>query len=217
MLGAILRDIFRRPDDVRASKPTQRRILNVGGHDKAIPIPAHYDGWEHLLLDIDPQGKPDIVCDACKLNTLEPQTFDAVYCSHNLEHYYPHDVPKVLSGFLHVLKPDGFAEITVPDILAVMQHLVQHNMDVDDVLYISQLGPISALDVIYGYGKEIEKSGNDFWAHKTGFTPKRLDETLKRAGFVAIHMIVDRKNVELKAFAFKSEPTALHAKLLALT
>jgi predicted SAM-dependent methyltransferase len=42
-----------------------------------------------------------------------------VYCSHNLEHYYHHEVPRVLAGSLHVLKPHGFAEIRVPDVEAV--------------------------------------------------------------------------------------------------
>jgi hypothetical protein len=32
------------------------------------------------------QEIPDIVCDARELTTLEEGLFDAVYCSHNLEH-----------------------------------------------------------------------------------------------------------------------------------
>jgi hypothetical protein len=32
---------------------------------------AHYDGWAHLL-DIDPAGGPDIVCDARVLKMLRP-------------------------------------------------------------------------------------------------------------------------------------------------
>ena len=100
-----------------------RRVLNVGGGSKAIPIPPHYAAWEHVLLDIDPAGGPDLVCDARRLDTLPAQQFDAVYCSHNLEHYYRHDTGSVLRGFLHVLKFDGFAEIRVPDLRSVMQKL----------------------------------------------------------------------------------------------
>jgi hypothetical protein len=29
------------------------RVLNVGGGSKVIPVPEHYGGWEHVLLDID--------------------------------------------------------------------------------------------------------------------------------------------------------------------
>ena len=108
MLGAILREIFRRPQRTRTSHSTNRRVLNVGGYNKAVRIPAHYDGWEHLLLDIDPHGNPDIVCDARELTSLEPHMFDAVYCSHNLEHYYSHDIRKVLGLCLLSCAQAGF-------------------------------------------------------------------------------------------------------------
>jgi hypothetical protein len=48
-----------------------KNVLNVGGNSKAIPLPPHYAEFEHLLLDIDPKGSPDIVCDARMLTTLE--------------------------------------------------------------------------------------------------------------------------------------------------
>ena len=92
-----------------------KKVLNVGGGSKQIQLPFAYDGFEHVLLDIDPRGSPDIVCDARNLTTLDAGQFDAVYCSHNLEHYYRHDVQKVLTGFLHVLKDNGFVHIQVPD------------------------------------------------------------------------------------------------------
>jgi hypothetical protein len=85
-----------------------KNVLNVGGNSKAIAIPRHFEGWTHDLLDIDPRGRPDILCDARKLTTLAPNLHDAVYCSHNLEHYFAHEVPKVLRGFHHVLKPRWF-------------------------------------------------------------------------------------------------------------
>jgi len=31
-----------------------KKVLNVGGGSKNIPIPPLYSGWEHVLLDIDP-------------------------------------------------------------------------------------------------------------------------------------------------------------------
>ena len=85
----------------------QRKVLNVGGGSKSIALPPQYAEFEHILLDIDPSDSPDIVCDARSLQDLEPEQFDAVYCSHNLEHYFWHDVPRVLDGFTHVLKPNG--------------------------------------------------------------------------------------------------------------
>jgi len=183
-----------------------KRVLNVGGGSKTIPLPPHYAGFEHLLLDIDPAGAPDIVCDARALATLGGAQFDAVYCSHNLEHYFRHDVPRVLVGFLHVLKDGGFAHIQVPDVAEVMRVAVERHMDVDDVLYTSPAGPITVLDVLYGYGAEIERSGRDYYAHKTGFTGKSLLAALDRAGFSKLYCITG--NFEVNVLAFKGSPDA---------
>jgi predicted SAM-dependent methyltransferase len=65
-----------------------------------------------------------------------------VYCSHNLEHYYRHEVPWVLEGFLHLLRDGGFAHIRVPDIGELMRVTVERKLDIDDVLYHSPAGPI---------------------------------------------------------------------------
>ena len=181
-----------------------KKVLNVGGNNKAIPLPPPYAEFEHLLLDIDPKGSPDIVCDARNLSTLEGGQFDAIYCSHNLEHYYRHDVQKVLSGFLHMLKDGGFAHIRVPDIHEVMRITIEKGLDIDDVLYQSRAGPIMVLDVLYGYSVEIERSGKEFFAHKTGFTQKSLLKALQLAGFSKIYSTTG--NLEVTALAFKGAP-----------
>ncbi len=184
-----------------------KKVLNVGGNSKAIPLPPQYAGFEHLLLDIDPTGKPDIVCDARQLGTLDGLQFDAVYCSHNLEHYYRHDVPKVLAGFLHVLKDGGVAHIRVPDIGEVMRVSIEKGLDIEDELYQSASGPIMVMDVIYGYTVQIERSGQDFFAHKTGFTQKSLLKALYLAGFTRMYSIQgEGQSLEVNMLAFKGEP-----------
>jgi hypothetical protein len=125
-----------------------------------------------------------------------------VYCSHNLEHYFRHEVPVVLAGFQHVLKDDGFAHVRVPDIGEVMRVAVERKLDIGDVLYQSPAGPITVLDVLYGLGAEIERSGNDFFAHKTGFTHKSLVVALQRAGFPKVYSSTG--NLEVGAVAFKA-------------
>ena len=181
-----------------------RSVLNVGGNSKAIALPSQYTGFEHLLLDIDPTGKPDVVCDARRLTTLEASRFDAVYCSHNLEHYLGHEVAKVLAGFLHVLKAGGFAHIRVPDMLEVMRQVVERGLDIEDALYQSAVGPIRVIDVIYGHGPQIEASGHDFFAHKTGFSRQSLHAALVRAGFSVVYS--GTANLEVTAVAFKGRP-----------
>lgn len=181
-----------------------RKVLNVGGNTKNIPIPDAYQGWQHDLLDIDPRGNPDVVCDARMMMQLPAAQYDAIYCSHNLEHYYRHDVLKVLAGFRHVLKDDGFVQIIVPDMAEVMKRMIDRGLDIEDELYISQSGPIRVSDVIYGYAVEIERSGDEFYAHKTGFTEKSLVAQLKASGFSTV--IPAFGELEIMALAFKNGP-----------
>ena len=191
-----------------------KKVLNVGGNSKTIELPKAYQGWEHILLDIDPRGNPDIVCDARQLTALPASQYDAVYCSHNLEHYHRHDAIKVLAGFRHVLKPTGFVQIRVPDMDELIQIVAERNLDIDDPIINGPGGPILVRDVIYGYGPEIERSGNDFFAHKTGFTPKSLVKLLETSGFP--HVFTALSNLEIDAVAFSQEPDAGTRALLEL-
>ncbi len=191
-------------------------VLNVGGNNKSIPIPAHYGSWRHLLLDISPSDDADIVMDSRKLVDFPAQQFDAVYCSHNLEHYYQHDVKVVLSGFAHVLKPGGFAEIHVPNMRTVLKRFIDTGMEINDVLYVSPGGPITVHDVVYGWGKEIEESGEDFYAHKTGFTEASLMAALNAAGFAQVWTTESDDTFAIGALAFKSDPSPAQRALLGL-
>ncbi len=192
-------------------------VLNVGGGSKSVEIPSHYTGWEHLLLDIDPKRGVDVVCDARLLaEKFSAATYDAVYCSHNLEHYYRHDVDKVLKGFVHVLRNDGFAEIRVPDIGELVKLMASADLDIEHEIYRASVGGVSAHDVIYGYGPEIEESGQDFYAHKTGFSRRSLARTLLANGFAEIYFAPPLALLELHVFAFKFPATAESRSRLAL-
>lgn len=192
----------------------QKRLLNVGGNSREIPIPGHYAGWEHLILDIDPVCNPDVLCDARELATLPAGQYDAIYCSHNLEHFFAHHVPRVLAGFRHVLRPDGFAEIRVPDLAALMRRVATEDLDLDDQLYVSPAGPVRVLDVIYGYAPQIAWSGVDFYAHKTGFSRGTLRKALAAAGFSQLGWLSPRPG-ELAVAAFKLPASREQLALLA--
>ena len=197
-------------------RPDVPALLNVGGNSKAAPIPTHYQGWQHVLLDIDAKRDVDIVWDARELERFDGGWFDAVYCSHNLEHYYRHEVPRVLAGFMHVLKPDGFAEVRVPDLEAVFRKVASGEAGLEDVLYVAPAGPITVLDVVYGWGKEIESSGRDFFAHKTGFTAATLRAALQHAGLEEIWTAPPLADYELRAVAFKRPSTPAQRGLLGI-
>jgi predicted SAM-dependent methyltransferase len=187
-------------------------VLNVGG-GASREIPATYKGWDQRLLDIDPSVKPDICCDAKDMGKLKASSFDAVYCSHNLEHFYRHDVPVVLSGFHHVLKQDGFAQIAVPDVMALMREVVEGKRDVMDTWYRAPSGPISFHDVLYGWNQAME-AGNIFYSHKCGFSEKSLGEALREAGFTSIYTSSD--GMSLHAYAFKRRPTEARRRTLGI-
>jgi len=191
-----------------------KKVLNVGGNSKAIRIPACFNGWQHDLLDIDPRGNPDVLCDARELWRLPPRQYDAIYCSHNLEHYHKHDVCNVLKGFKIIIKKDGFVLIRVPDIHEVMLRVINEGLDIDDVLYHCPSGPILVSDVIYGWHVEIERSGNDFFAHKTGFTKQSLERVLEENGFPLVFS--RQEDLEVISFAFMQQPEAELLKQLGL-
>jgi hypothetical protein len=88
-------------------------------------------------------------------------------------------VPIALREFRRVLTDDGYALIFVPD----LEGLTLSN----DVLYVSPAGPISAIDMIYGFGPEVEKHPGTM-AHHTGFTSALLEAALLEAGFSKVHM-----------------------------
>jgi SAM-dependent methyltransferase len=183
----------------------RKLFLNVGGGSKATPIPPYYAQFEHHLLDIDPAKSPDLLMDGRDLALVAAGSYDAVYCSHNLEHYFHHDVPKVLGGFFHVLRDGGFAEIRVPDLGLLIRTMAKQDLDIEDTIYVAPAGPISARDMFYGFAAEIERSGLDFYAHKTGFTAKSLARQILAAGF-PLAIVGAGRSWELLGFGFRSEP-----------
>jgi hypothetical protein len=208
MLANVLKSLFK----AAAQTP---RVLNVGGGSKTLAIPAHFKQWQHVLLDINPAGGVDIALDARRLHELPPAAFDAVYCSHNLEHYYAHEVPLVLAGFAHVLKDEGFVEVRVPDLGSVMAATVKHGIDLEDALYTSPAGQISVRDVLYGCGTEIAR-GNEHYAHKTGFTARSLARLLGAAGFGHVYPLAELGVFEIHIAGFRRPPDEALRSLLRL-
>ena len=175
-------------------------VLNVGGG--CSDMPAKYAQHTVLKLDIDPGTNPDICADAKNMGTLEPRQFDAVYCSHMLEHFYIHDVPSVLKGMKHVLRVGGFIEVHVPDLLVLAKAMAQH--EPDDVWYESRSGPITYHDVMYGHGGCIA-AGNLFYAHKCGFSAKSLGNAVFSAGFNKVEVYQVDNGTNLMVYGIKEK------------
>lgn len=194
--------------------PAPKRMLNVGIVNKATKIPPHYTGWELLSAGPEKAAKPDIVVDPRQLTTLPGGSFDAVYSAHNLQVYAPHDLGRVLAGFRHLLKPDGFVEIRVPDLGAIMRVAVERKLDIEDVLYTSPAGPVTVRDAIYGFARSVRAAPNRF-AHHTGFSRKSLQGMLGAAGFAAAALLRPRA-LEIAVVAFPTAPSEANRALLKL-
>lgn len=178
-----------------------KTVLHVGcgGNDiRSLPLPFQDGSWEEIRYDIDPAALPDVVGRLQDMSLLEDGTVDAIFSSHNIEHVWAFEVQGVLTEFRRILKPDGFALILCPDIISVAQAITQGYLE--EAVYESPAGPITAMDILYGYHVSI-KEGNHFMAHKTAFTTDTLARHLDIAGFPST-VIARDKLLGLHALAF---------------
>lgn len=145
------------------------KLLHVGcGGD---PLPAWLGQYDETRLDIDASHNPHIVADMVSLGDIG--TFEAVFCSHALEHLPPHQVNDALREFHRVLSPGGALILFVPDLEGVEA--------TDEPLFNAPCGPICGLDLIYGYRKMLKEK--PYMAHRTGFVQRTFHAALVNAGF----------------------------------
>jgi len=182
-----------------------RQVLHVGcGFNTIENLPAGFrDGtWTEVRFDIDPAVKPDRVGTITQMSEVETESVDALFSSHNIEHVFPHEVPAVLAEFQRVLKPNGFAVITCPDLMTVAEQIVEKGLL--EPLYVSPAGPITPLDILYGHIDAVAE-GRVYMAHKTGFTEALLRRDLGRAGFSQVGTVRRPSTIDLWALAIKNE------------
>jgi len=157
--------------------------------------------WTEIRLDIDPAVRPDVTGTMTDMSAVASASVDAVFSSHNIEHLYPHEVPLALAEFRRVLRDDGYAVITCPDLQSVAALVAQDRLT--EPAYVSPAGPIAPLDILYGHRAAMQR-GNLFMAHRCGFTRKVLDATLRAAGFQSVVSLARPKSFDLWALASKS-------------
>jgi SAM-dependent methyltransferase len=162
-------------------------VLNAGcgfyAPSRLHPVFRNAGTWSEVRLDIDASVKPDIVASITDLSPIGSATIDAIWCSHNLEHLHSHDVTAALAEFRRVLKPDGFALITSPDLEEIAQLIIEGRLE--DEAYRSPAGPITALDMLYGHSASIQ-AGHHHMAHNTGFTAETLGKKLAKSQFTEV-------------------------------
>ena len=159
------------------------------------------DDWAEIRFDLDEAVEPDIVGTMTDMSRVASGSMDAVFSSHNIEHLYPHEVPAALAEFRRVLKPDGFAVITCPDLQSLCAHVANGNLT--DPLYVSSAGPVAPIDILFGFRPDLAR-GNSYMAHRGGFTKKSLSDALLGAGFASATSFARPAFIDLWALACKS-------------
>lgn len=183
-----------------------KTVLHVGcGPRNASPLHATFRSaeWREIRFDIDASVEPDIVGSMTDMRMIPTASVDALWSSHNIEHLEAHDVATALGEFRRVLKPGAFALIVTPDIQEVCRHVAEGRLE--DTLYTVPAGPIAAIDILYGWRRELA-NGKTYMAHRTGFTKTTLKEKLNAAGFALVAVQSNQKALELTAIAFGSAP-----------
>lgn len=160
-----------------------KTFLHVGcGAKRKSPTTRGFNqgGWQALTLDVDPALQPDLVGSITAMPAVASGSVDAIFSSHNLEPLHAHEVGRALAEFRRVLKPEGFAVITGPDLQSVAELIVADKLT--EPAYESAIGPIRPLDIVFGHAGAIA-AGNSRMIRHCGFTQKVLVATLQTAGF----------------------------------
>lgn len=181
--------------------PDLPNVLHVGCGTQEVHW--WFQSWQEVRLDIDPAMRADITASITDMHVIADAQFDAVYSEHNLEHLYPHEVPVALREFHRILKPTGFALITLPDLQSVCHRIADGQLT--QPAYMSPSGPIFALDMLFGHRPSLA-AGHLFMAHKTGFTDQSLNEALRTAGFAAVVTVCNAEKFSLWSMAFVTQP-----------
>ena len=188
----------------------QKSVLNVGSGPRSgnsLHTTFQSRAWREVRIDIDPATVPDVVGSFTDMrSSISSGSFDAVWSSHSLEHLYSHEVPSALSEFRRILKSDGFALIRCPDLEVVASVLLDHGPD--DVAYVSPIGPITPLDILFGHSASIA-AGKHHMAHKTGFTPARLGRMLLTAEFATVLTRTERFDLWALALMARTDKSAI--------
>lgn len=168
--------------------------------------------WHESRLDIDPSVQPDVTGTMTDMAAVQAASMDAIFSSHNIEHLYPHEVPLALAEFLRVLRDDGFAVITCPDLQSVCTLVVQDKLT--EPAYVSPAGPVAPIDILYGFRPSMAR-GNLYMAHRCGFTKRVLSDTLHAAGFQSVAAMARPKDFDLWAVASKRARSEDEMRVLA--
>lgn len=178
----------------------RKLVLNLGtGQVISRPLHKQFSGgdWFEVRVHPDPAMQPDIVASATDFQAIPDHQFDAIWASHQLQLFFPHELQLVFKEFYRVMKPESQFLCNMADMQTVSNYVAHGRLF--EPLYDAAAGPIAPIDIMYGLRKTLERQPHV--AHRTAFTSKSIIDYLRAAGFTNIR--VHRKWVDLWATAYK--------------
>ncbi len=119
-------------------------------------------------IDIREDVEPDLIDDVFKLDSINDNSVDLIYCCHVLEHAERQEAKDAMKRWFDVLKPGGTLRLSVPDLEAAFKYYMCY-------------GDLKILECFL-YGSQ--KHHYDF--HRTGWDFKSIKRDLGEAGFSSV-------------------------------
>ena len=124
----------------------------------------------HGFINVDIRGdiNPDLVDDVFKLENVENNSVDLIYCCHVLEHAKRQEAKDAMARWFEVLKPGATLRLSVPDLEAAFEHYICYK-------------DLKTLECfLYGSQK------HDYDFHYTGWDFNSVENDLTEAGFSSV-------------------------------
>lgn len=186
-----------------------RRFLHIGcglGAKADTTRAFAGDDWQEIRLDIETRARTNVAGSLTDLSAIADNSLDGLFSCRALELLHRGEVPLALREFCRVLKPDGFAVLTCPDLQSLCELVAEGRLT--DPVCQTPAGPITAIDMIYGHGPAAPASEQRM-CHRTGFTKQSLLDALRESGFeVAIAQRRGAPSHQLWAIAGKTHASA---------
>ncbi len=154
--------------------------------------------WTVKTYDAEPKIEADYTGHIFKMNAVEDNSIDALWCQQIMQRYYMPHVLNALKEFKRVMRDDALLYINVPDAQMAAAHIAHENYY--KTLYTTPAGDITPVDIVYGFQKAIF-GGQRHLSHHSMFSLKQLGTLLRDAGFSDVK--VHRRGYVLHASAYK--------------
>lgn len=139
--------------------------LNIGAGNKRLP---GYTGVDAVARDA-----ADIIAPAWAI-PLGDASVDEIMAIHLWEHFYRWQCDDVIAEWKRLLKPGGVLILELPNLIKACENILEGRQG----KHPDQLTMWS----LYGDPRE----GDEFMAHRWGWSPASLTDFLQQAGFVSI-------------------------------